>query len=103
MGKLKRALPVVWDISEKERLKELIKSIKKRSVDLADRIREELRSDLQRIQQNPYIFEADPLKENNDGDFRKFNVLQLRITYKIDPDKIIILRVRHAASEPIDF
>ncbi len=62
-----------------------------------------MKENLDHIQQNPKIFEADPLKENNDGSFRKFTAIHIRIVYKIDSHVIIIARVRHAASEPTEY
>jgi mRNA-degrading endonuclease RelE of RelBE toxin-antitoxin system len=103
MAKHKKELPIEWDINEREQFKELIKDIKKRSENLAQRIKDKIKENLDHIKQNPYIFEADLLKENNDGSFRKFTAIHIRIVYKIDPDKIIIARVRHAASEPIEY
>lgn len=103
MLKQKEVLPIEWDLNEKERFKELIKDIKKRSEPLALRIKNMVKENLDHIKQNPEIFEADSLKENNDGSFRKFTAIQIRFTYKIEPDKIIIARVRHAATEPIEY
>lgn len=103
MAKLKRELPIEWDLNERERFKELIRDIKKRSESLAQRIKDKLKENLIIIKQNPQIFEADLLKEDNDGSFRKFSVIQIRVIYKIETDKIIIVRVRHSASEPKEY
>ena len=99
----KKELPVEWDINERERFKELIKDIKKRSENLAQRIKDKVKENLNHIKQNPKIFEADSLKENNDSSFRKFTAIHIRIVYKIDSDKIIIVRIRHVASEPTEY
>lgn len=40
MGKRQKPLPIEWDLNEKERLKDLIKDIKKRSEHLAQRIKD---------------------------------------------------------------
>ncbi len=103
MGKQKTLLPVEWDTNEKERFKELLKDIKKRSENLAQRIKDRVKDNLNQIQQNPKMFEADPLRIDSDDSFRKFTAIQIRIVYKIDPDKVIIVRVRHAASEPSEY
>lgn len=102
-AKENKQLPIEWDINERERFKELIKDIKKRSGPLAQRIKDKIKENLNLIKQNPYIFEADQLKNDNDGSFRKFNVTHVRIVYKIDDDQIIIARVRHSASEPKEY
>lgn len=49
------------------------------------------------------MFEADILKIDNDNSFRKFTAIYIKMVYKIDPDKIIIVRVSHAASEPNEY
>jgi hypothetical protein len=103
MSKRKKELPVEWDINEKERFKELIQEIKKRSVFLAQRIKDGIEQKLNHVKQYPEIFEADALKIGNDGSYRKFTVIHIRLVYKIDPDKIIIARVRHSASEPVEY
>jgi plasmid stabilization system protein ParE len=103
MTKYKKELPIEWDINERERFKELIKDIKKRSENLAQRIKDKVKDNLKHIKQNPEIFEADILKTDNDGSYRKFNALHIRVVYKIDPDKIIIARVRHSSSEPTEY
>jgi len=100
MAKVKKELPIEWDINERERFKELIEEISKRSGNLAQKIKEKVKDNLNLIKQNPYLFEADSLKENNDGTFRKFTSVHIRVVYKIDSDKIIIARVRHSSSEP---
>jgi len=92
MANRKSELPIVWDTSERERLKELVKDIKKRSENLAQRIKDRIGENLNLVQQNPKIFQADSLKENNDGTFRRFTAIH-----------IIIVRVRHAASEPKEY
>ena len=103
MGKQKIVPEIEWDINEKERFKELVKEIKKRSEPLAQKIKDKVRENLDHIKQNPYLFESDSLKINNDGSYRKFTAVHIRVVYKIDPDKIIIARVKHAASEPTEY
>lgn len=103
MAKQVKELPIEWDSNEKERFKELIKEIKKRSENLSQRIKDKVKDSLNHIKQNPQIFEADLLKTDNDGSFRKISVIHIRVVYKIEADKIIIVRVRHASSEPEEY
>ena len=103
MAKQKKELPIEWDVNERERFKEIIKDIKKRSDNLAQRIKNKVKKNLNHIKQNPEMFEADILKTDNDGSYRKFTALHINVVYKIDIDKIIIARVRYSASEPTDY
>lgn len=99
MAKKRKELPIEWDVNERERFKELVLEIKKRSEKLAQQIKDKIKQNIHLIKQNPYIFEEDVLKIDNDGSFRKFTVIYV----KVDADKIIIARVRHAASEPTEY
>lgn len=99
MTRPRKQLPIEWDIKEKEHFRELLTEIRSRSERLAQHIKDKVKENLYHIKQNPRCFEADPLKEDNDGSFRKFTAIHIRIVYKIDPDRITIARVRHAASD----
>ncbi len=103
MPKQKKEIPIEWDINERERFKELIKDIKKRSENLARRVKDKVKENLNFVKQNPEIFEADILKTDNDLTYRKFTALHIRVVYKIDSDKIIIVRIRHSSSEPAEY
>jgi plasmid stabilization system protein ParE len=67
MANRKSELPIVWDTNERERLKELVEDIKKRSENLAKRVKDRIRENLNLVQQNPKIFQADSLKPQLDS------------------------------------
>lgn len=52
---------------------------------------------------NPFIFEHDRFKFDNDGSFRAFEEFKYRVAYKITEDQIRILRIRHTSREPIEY
>jgi plasmid stabilization system protein ParE len=100
---LSKKLPIVWDLNEFERFKELIKKIKRRSENLAQNIKNNVKTNLNLIKTNPHLFEVDSLKIGNDGSYRKFICIHLKIAYKIEEDYIIIVRVRLANGEPSEY
>lgn len=103
MAKKKKELPIEWDINKRDGFKDLIKDIKKRSENLAQKIKDKVKENLNHIKQIPEMFEADSLRTNNDGSYRKFNAILIRVAYKIEPNKIIIARVRHSSGEPTEY
>ena len=103
MEKLFKKYKVEWDINEFEKFEELMKDIKKRSETLSQRIKNRIKENINHIKQNPLLFEKDSLKINNDGSYRKFHAIHIRIAYKIEDDKIIIARVRHSSSDPLEY
>ena len=52
---------------------------------------------------HPEMHPPDGLKTNNDSTFRAFTVFHYRVTYKIEPENIIILRVRHTSRDPLQY
>ncbi|WP_149208156.1 type II toxin-antitoxin system RelE/ParE family toxin [Flavobacterium johnsoniae] len=46
------------------------------------------------------IYELDEMKSSNDGTYRAYEVYSYRITYKITPKEIHILRIRHTSRNP---
>ncbi len=46
------------------------------------------------------MFEADRFKIKNDGSYRAFTEYDFRVTYKVKPTEIIILKVIHTSQKP---
>lgn len=98
-----RRLPVYWNNNEYNRLLELLNAISVRSQNLSDRILQKILQNVDLISYSPYLFEKDDLKLENDGSYRKFTCILVRVTYKVESNRVIIVRVRHANSEPLVF
>ncbi len=104
MIKAKKRLKVVWHINAQNHLKELIEHLSERySLKFIELIKGEIERNTKLISLRPRIFPLDILKSNNDGSYRYFNVPAIRIAYKIEPKRIIILRVRHQSQEPLAY
>ncbi len=97
---VKNNLNVFWDIEATKHLREIYKYIKKSSPEGAKKVRDEIFDVIKKLPANPEMFPVDDLKENNDGNYRVFYIYSYRIVYKITPDSILILRVRHTSREP---
>lgn len=93
-------LKIVWDVEATKQLREIYKYIKKSSPEGAKKVRDEIFSVVKRLPSNPEMFAIDELKENNDGNYRVFYIYSYRIVYKVSPESILILRVRHTSREP---
>lgn len=65
----KKKTPIVWDVNELGRFKELVEDIKKRSEKLAQRIKDKVKDNLNHVELNPYLFEADLLNVDKDKTF----------------------------------
>ncbi len=95
-----KSLKVIWDVEATKHLREIYKYIKKFSPEGARKVRDEIFEVVRKLPSNPEMFAEDSLKENNDGNYRVFYLYSYRIVYKVTPDCILILRVRHTSREP---
>lgn len=104
MAKPKKKLKVIWQVDAKTHLKELIEHLSERySQKFIEIIKDEIERNTKLISLRPRMFQQDILKINNDGSYRYFNVPAIRIAYKIEDDRIIVLRVRHQSQEPLAY
>jgi plasmid stabilization system protein ParE len=100
----KKTYNVIWDVTARTQLKELIENLAERySEKFITNIKEEIDKNTKYISQHPEMFPVDVLKNDNNGYYRYFNVPALRIAYKIESDSIIILRARHQSQEPLEY
>ncbi|HOS84743.1 MAG TPA: type II toxin-antitoxin system RelE/ParE family toxin [Bacteroidales bacterium] len=96
-------LLVVWDNQAKETLKKELKHIRKTSSQGAETIKQKIFEIIQNLPNNPFAFEEDTLKINNDGSYRRFFVFSYRIVYRVTENSIQILRIRHTSREPLQY
>ncbi|HTB31325.1 MAG TPA: type II toxin-antitoxin system RelE/ParE family toxin [Bacteroidia bacterium] len=94
---------ITWDEDAKLYFKAAIKFIKKESAQGAKKVRLEILDTIDLLPENPFLFEEDRFKLNNDSTYRAFVVYHYRITYKINRDSIQILRIRHTSQEPLEY
>ena len=100
----KKALPVVWDTEARAYFKEAIKFIRKKSPQGAETVKKTILQGIDLLAEGRVLhFEKDRLKAENDGEYRAFVSYDYRITYKITPENIQVLRVRHTSQEPFEY
>lgn len=95
---------LVWDKEALAHLKEIYNFLKKgNDFAFANEVKNAILKTTQDLVKNPYIFEQDRFKFDNDSTFRAFETFKYRIAYKITEKQIRILRVRHTSREPIEY
>lgn len=55
------------------------------------------------LPKHPQKYPPDKYKENNDGTWRAFEKYSYRISYRIMPDEIRIVRLRHVGRNPLSY
>ena len=100
---VKKAFKVIWSDRAKNQLKDIYSFIKKDSPQGANLVKNKILESTKTLVTGSIIYEADSLKNNNHGNYRAYTIYSYRITYKIEKDFILILRVRHTSREPLEY
>ncbi len=96
-------LKIVWDIEAKAHLKKLYLYIKQDSPQNAISVRNSIIERVNHAATYPESFSSDKYKIDNDGTYKAFELYHYRISYKIDVDVLIVLRIRHTSQSPLNY
>ena len=56
-----------------------------------------------KLTNQPEMFPPDKFKQNNDNSWRAFEKFHFRISYRITPEEIRIVRMRHTSRSPLQY
>ena len=97
----KKSCKVVWSETATSQLKEIYRYIKKDSEAAARHVKSKILESTKILGTDSQVYQSDILKDNNRGNYRAYIVFSYRISYKIEDDYVLILRVRHTSREPL--
>jgi plasmid stabilization system protein ParE len=92
-----------WDTIALQQFNKAIDYIAKDSIQNAEKVRKEILQKIEDLPDNPEIYSPDKYKENNNGNYRAFELHRYRIAYYVGKNEIRILRVRHTSREPRNY
>lgn len=81
----------------------IYKHIEEDSPQNAEIIINELTDIVTALPKNPERYKIDEYKENNKGNYRAFEHKKIRVSYKIKPNVIEVVRVRHTKQKPTKY
>ena len=93
---------IIWTIVALQQLEDIHFYIlfESKSIEIVDRTVETIFESTAILKTMPEIYPLDQQINNNDGSFRTYFVFDYKITYRITPKSIQILRLRHNARIP---
>jgi plasmid stabilization system protein ParE len=94
---------IVVDNVAKMHLKEAYEYIKYDSPQNAVKVLARITASISKLAKDPQKYPPDKYRQNNDGSYRAYEVNRYRITYKISPPQIRIIRIRHTSREPLNY
>ena len=94
---------VVWSKRARLELRKAFDYIAQDSLKHAMLVRDEIIDLTIALSQHPEKHSLDKYKLNNDGSWRAFEKYHYRISYKITPGQIRIVRLRHTSKSPLHY
>ena len=94
---------IVWNKRPSKFLAKVLRRISEDSQLQAERVEEVILNAIQGIIRNPERYPPDKFNKKNLGNCRAFEIMSLRVAYKLTAIQIRILRIRHVRQEPLDY
>ena len=96
-----KKVEVVWSKTALHQLHQVFKYISEDSPKNAKLVVNDIVEAADELIEFSERYPKDKLKQNNNGDYRAFELHRIRIAYRITKKHIKIIRVRHTSREPL--
>jgi plasmid stabilization system protein ParE len=93
----------VWSIRARAELRKIYEHIALDSLQDAKKVRDTLIDLTIELSNHPEKYPLDKFRRNNDGTWRAFEKFHFRISYRVMPEKIYIVRLRHTSRNPLQY
>jgi plasmid stabilization system protein ParE len=90
----------VWTPGAEAQLLKAYLFILKDSPQNAQKVKDQIIDLSIQLAQNPERFPLDKYRRNNDGSFRALEIYRYRVSYRVQKDYILIVRLRHTGMTP---
>lgn len=94
---------VIWTETAKKQLQDIYLYIAEDSILQADRVFEKLVNSTSKLTIHPKKHPQDKYKTDNDGSYRAYELYHYRISYRITPTVIYIVRIRSTHKNPEEY
>lgn len=93
---------IIWSKTALEQLESIYFYLIKRtkSETTSNKVVNSIYESVSILKSNWEIYELDEMKKSNSGNFRAYEIYNYRISYKITPNEIFIVRIRHTKRNP---
>jgi len=98
-----KELRIEWTLMAKDDFKSILSYYKKRSPKGYGLVKTAVIENIKQAARAPIIFNSDLLKNPKDVNVRAFTVYHTRVSYLIEKDKLVVLRLRHTSREPKEY
>lgn len=97
-------MEIVWDDEALTALNEILDFIAVDSSLNSSKIAGAVLKICDKISKHPFIYPPDKYKKNNtSAAYRAFHINRIRLSYKVEDNRILIVRCRHSSQRPLNF
>ncbi|MEL6538231.1 MAG: type II toxin-antitoxin system RelE/ParE family toxin [Bacteroidota bacterium] len=93
-------MTIEWDEEAIKDLENALVWISQNSYQNALMVETAILENIEKACQSPERFPKDKFRKSNDGNFRAFETHSFRITYMIEEETLVVLRIRHVKQNP---
>ncbi|MEP7237294.1 MAG: type II toxin-antitoxin system RelE/ParE family toxin [Ferruginibacter sp.] len=93
-------LIIKWNRAALNQLIKAIEYINDDSPQNAEKVKDDILSEITVLTAHPGKYPPDKYKLNNDGSFRAFELHRYRLSYRVVRNEIRIIRIRHTKRNP---
>ena len=98
---VKKEREISWAPKAIKQFNTAIEYIRQDSDQNADSVKEKILAKINKLSDETVTHRADEYKNNNDGRFRYFELLNYRVSYYVNADEVSIVRLRHVSKKPL--
>lgn len=91
---------IKWDAEALLAFRAAVAYIRKQSPQNSDGVKQEILQKIDSLAIHPEMYPPDKWKQNNQQQFRAFELHHFRISYEVTNGEIIIARFRHTSQQP---
>jgi plasmid stabilization system protein ParE len=95
------AISIVWDTNAESSIQNILDYISGDSTVNAGKIADDIILVFEKIKRHPLIYPVDKYKLSKDEMYRAFELHKIRISYKVEEERILIIRCRHTKQRPV--
>lgn len=96
-------LSIKWNKRAINQLIKAIKYIEEDSPQSAEKVKNDLLTEISKLTAHPEKYNPDKYHINNDGSFRAFELHRYRVSYRYTKNEIRIVRIRHTRRSPKNY
>jgi plasmid stabilization system protein ParE len=92
---------VIWAKTALIAINKILDYISEDSPANAGKVATDIENVFKKIIDQPFVFPPDKYRKSKDNSYRAFELHKIRISYKVELDRILVVRCRHTKQRPL--